>query len=66
MPDEDGIIFNTVEEADFAIFNMLMDYTRRGFTVTRSEFVVDGQRQYSVVDEARRPFGIFCVYIPKR
>ena len=66
MPDEDGILFNTVEEAESAIFNLLMDYAQRGYTVTRTEFLVDGQRLYSVVDEARRPFGVYSIYVPKQ
>ncbi len=59
MPDEDGILFDTIEEAESAVSYMLMDFKRRGFTVTRSDNEVDGQRWYSVVDEARRPFGIY-------
>ncbi len=63
MPDEDGILFDTIEEAESAISYMLMDYRTRGFTVTISDNEVDGQRWYSVVDEARRPFGIYGLEI---
>ncbi len=60
MPEEEGILFDTVAEAEAALANMIADYNRRGFTVTQIADVDDTLR-YSVVDEARRPFGIYCI-----
>jgi len=61
MPEEEGILFGTVAEAEAALANMIDDYKRRGFTVTETDKNVDGKPWYSVVDEARRPFGIYYV-----
>ena len=61
MPEEEGIPFDTVEEAEDALVNMISDYKRRGFTVTETDDTVDGKAWLSVVDVARRPFGIYYV-----
>lgn len=59
MPEEDGILFDTIAEA--ALAHTIKDYKRRGYTVTKTDGNIDGKPWYSVVDEARRPFGIFYV-----
>ena len=61
MPEEEGILFDTMAEAEAALGNMISDYKSRGFTVTETDGNVDGKLRYSVVDEARRPFGIYYV-----
>jgi len=58
-PDEEGILFDTVEEAEAALEMMIKDYKRQGFTVTETDEHVDGKPCYSVVDASRRPFGIY-------
>ena len=61
--EEEGILFGTVEEAKAALANMIADYKMRGLTVTETDGNVDGKPGYSVVDEARRPMGIYYVDI---
>ena len=61
MPEEEDILFDTVAEAEAALGNTIKDYKRRGFTVTESDDNVDARSWYSVVDEARRPFGIYHI-----
>lgn len=61
MPEEEGILFNNAAEAESALAYMIADYKRRGFTVTEKAGIVVGKPRYSVVDEARRPFGIYFV-----
>ncbi len=61
MPEEEGILFDTVAEAEAALATMIDDYKRRGFTITKTDDDVDGGPWYSVIDESRRPFGIYHV-----
>ena len=61
MPEEEGILFDTVAEAESAFAYMIADYKRRGFTVTETDDNEDGKPWCSVVDEARRPFGIYSI-----
>ena len=63
MPEEDGILFDTVAEAETALAHMIADYKRRGYTVTPADGDVDSERMYSVVDEGRRPFGIYRIEV---
>ena len=61
MPDEEGIVFDTAAEAETALAYMIVDYKRRGFTVTETDDNVDCKRWCFVVDEARRPFGVYYI-----
>ena len=63
MPEEEGIFFDTVSEAEAALAHTIKDYLRQGYTVTKTDRNVDGKPWYAVVDEARRPFGIYYVDI---
>ncbi len=63
MPEEEGILFDTVAEAEAALGYTIKDYKRRGYTVTKTVGNIDGKPWYAVVDEARRPFGIYFVDI---
>jgi hypothetical protein len=59
MPDEEGIFFDSVANAESALAYMIADYKRRRFTVKEVDQSADGKPRYSVIDEARRPFGIY-------
>ena len=61
MPDEEGIMFDSVKDARAALELMIRDYKRQGYTVTETDKCVDGEIWYSVVDESRRPFGVYYI-----
>ena len=61
MPQEEGIIFDSEAEAESALAYMIADYQRRRFTVTEVDKGIGERSLYSVIDEARRPFGIYYI-----
>jgi hypothetical protein len=61
MPEEEGILFDSVSEAEAAFAYMIFDYKRQGYTVTETDAASNGNRRYSVVDRSRRPFGIYSL-----
>lgn len=61
MLDEEGVLFGTVAEAEAALASMIAGYKKRGFTITETDENADGGPWYSVVDEARRPVGMYYI-----
>jgi len=61
--DECGIPFESLREAMFAFYLMLLDYERQGYTITVAGEEVRSSTQHSVVDKSRRPVGIYSVVI---
>ena len=61
--DKDGIPFETLREAMFTFYMMLLDYERQGYTITVSGQEVCSSTEHSVVDEARRPVGIYSIVV---
>jgi hypothetical protein len=61
MPEEEGIVFDNVTEAESALAYMIADYQRRGFSVTESDDRSGEGPQYFVIDRSRRPFGRYRI-----